>query len=129
MQQNMSSHPETGQYGVPDEALRLGVHPGAGLVEQDDLGLAQHGHGVAQLALGAARAVVGVLLGVLPDPQPLHELVGQSLDVRGRHAADGRVELQVLRDRDVSPDRIKLLEAERIEIRTSFLNEFKSQST
>ena len=112
--QDNPAHPETGQYGVPDEALRLGVHPRAGLVEQDDLGLSQHGHGVAQLALGAARAVVGVLPGVLPDPQPLHELVGQSLDVRGRHAADGRVELQVLRDRDVSPDSVKLLEEERI---------------
>ena len=104
------AHPETGQDGVPDEALRLGVHPRAGLVEQYNLGLAEHGHGVAQLPLRAPRAVVGVLLGVLLDPQSLHELVGQSPDVRGRHAADGRVELQVLRDRDVSPDRIKLMD-------------------
>ena len=84
---------------VPELAPRLGIDAGGGLVEQQQLGLVQHGGGQRQALLPAARERAGELVRAVGEAEPLQRL-GHPLapPVQGVEAGD---EVEVLPDGEI----------------------------
>ena len=80
---------EAGLYCVPDKPLALRIHPGAGLVEQDNLGSTEHAHGVAQLSLCTSAAVLGILVCMLLYPKSHQVAVDEAGNPFAGHPANG----------------------------------------
>lgn len=107
---------EAGQYRVPQESLRLGIHTGGRFVKQDNFGRANHGHGVAQLAARASGTVLRLFVGMLGDVQPRQVGRHQPVQILPRNAPNARVQLQMFPHRNVLPQGVVLRTiAERLE--------------
>jgi hypothetical protein len=81
---------------LPHEALCDGVHARARLVEEDDGRVADERDGHGQLALVAARQPPGQLAREGPQVELVQLGVHDARELRGGHALDARVQLQVL---------------------------------
>ena len=94
---------------APHAPPRERVHACGGLVEYDDLRLADGGDGDGEAALHAAREVGGARGAPVALERRLHQpQLHLRLELGGRHALDGTEEPQVLRRRQVAEQRREL---------------------
>ena len=82
------ARPEAGADGVPDEPLGLRIHPRAGLVQEDNLGVAHHGYPVVELPLSSPTAVPAGLASVLLYVEAPQVVADEAVNVPLRDSSD-----------------------------------------
>ena len=93
---------------VPDGVAGLRVEPGRGLVEQQELGLADQGPGDGEAPLEPARQGIHPLVGPVVELDELEEAVGPLPHDRAGQVEIAPVDEQVLADRELDVEGVLL---------------------